>query len=211
MSEEPIQFGGASHRLRGWLVLLVREASRVAIVPFGQSRFHLLLFYAAVLAPVYGQDEPVPKIIKLRDRPFYPEAQKELVRLVVHGFVANRTRWSISDDGWESDDYSSTKAGLEIARLLERSQWGHATASFVRDLVAGFIELNVDDADGIILEDALFRNSALARGDIRDLRERNEVAETARRVADYEEDGLRPGPRDSIALYFEFLQARRAA
>lgn len=210
MIDEPIQFGGAAHRLRGWLIFVLEEATRQGLSPVSQEKLHLLFFYAAVLAPVHGVEEPVPKILKFRDRPFYPEAQEELLRLAAGGFASSETRRSIRDDGWESR-FAITAAGVEVSNILKRSRWGRRTAGFVQDLVASFAELDPDHADQIIDQDATFRDGRMSLGDIRDLREENLAAATARHVADFEVDGVRPGARESIALYFDYLQARRAA
>ena len=210
MIDEPIQFGGAPHRLRGWLIFVLEEATRQGLAPVSQDKLHLLFFYAAVLAPVHGVEEPVPKILKFRDKPFYPEAQEELLRLAAGGFASSETRRSIRDDGSESR-FAITTAGVEVSSILKRSRWGRRTFSFVQDLVASFAELDPDHADQIIDQDATFRDGRMGMGDIRDLREENLAAATARYVADFEVDGVRPGPRESIALYFDYLQARRAA
>ncbi|WP_019832411.1 hypothetical protein [Sphingomonas sp. PR090111-T3T-6A] len=210
MIDEPIQFGGAPHRLRGWLIFVLEEATRQGLAPVSQEKLHLLFFYAAVLAPVHGVEEPVPKILKFRDRPFYPEAQEELLRLAASGFASSEARRSIRDDGWESR-FAITAAGVEVSSILKRSRWGRRTSGFVQDLVASFAELDPDHADQIIDQDATFRDGRMAVGDIRDLREENLAAATARHVADFEVDGVRPGARESIALYFDYLQARRAA
>jgi hypothetical protein len=208
--DEPIQFGGAPHRLRGWLIFVLEEATRQGLAPVSQEKLHLLFFYAAVLAPVHGVEEPVPKILKFREKPFYPEAQEELLRLAAGGFASSETRRSIRDDGWESR-FAITIAGVEVSNILKRSRWGRRTSAFVHDLVASFAELDPDHADQIISQDATFRDGRMAVGDIRDLRQENFAAATARHVADFEIDGVRPGARESIALYFDYLQARRAA
>lgn len=210
MIDEPIQFGGAPHRLRAWLIFVLEEATRQGLAPVSQQKLHLLFFYAAVLAPVHGIEEPVPKILKYRDRPFYPEAQEELVRLAAGGFAATETRRSIRDDGWESH-FAITAAGVEVSSILKRSHWGRRTSAFVQDLVASFAELDPDHADLIIEQDATFRDGRMEIGDIRNLRQENFAAATARHVADFDVDGVRPGARESIALYFDYLQARRAA
>lgn len=211
MTDEPLQFGGSPHRLRGWLLFVLREAARLGMPALDQETLHLLLFYAAVLTPVHGLDNPVPKILKYRDRPFYPEAQGELTRLVAGGFVGATTRASISDDGWETDRYEINEYGVGVAGLLAETRWGEQTSRFVRDLVSSFAELEPTGANGIIDQDAVYREDRLKRGQIADLRTANYATEAARMVADYEVDGVRPDPRDSIALYFNFLQARRAA
>jgi len=211
MEAEPIQFGGSPHRLQGWLLFLLEQAGRLGLAPVSQERLHLLLFYCAVLTPVHGMEQPVPKILKHRDRPFYPEAQEEILSLVVRGFVGTTTREAVSDLGWESDGYWVTDDGLSVAERLKATSWGKSTSRFVRDLVMGFAELDPDDADDIVEQDALFRDDRLQRGHIRDIVKENQAAEAAKLVADYDVDGLKPDPRDSIALYFEFLQARRAA
>ncbi|WP_298687622.1 hypothetical protein [uncultured Sphingomonas sp.] len=190
---------------------MLEQAGRLGLAPVSQERLHLLLFYCAVLTPVHGMDQPVPKILKHRDRPFYPEAQDEVVALVVRGFVATETRDGVADLGWDANGYWITDDGVRVADRLRATSWGRATARFVRDLVIGFAELDPDDADDIVQQDALFRDDRLRRGDIRNIVTDNQAANTARQVADYEVDGLRPDARDSIALYFEFLQARRAA
>lgn len=207
---DPVQFGGAKHRLRGWLVFVLEEATRQGLAPVSQEKLHLLLFYAAVLAPVHGVDEPVPKILKYRNRPFYPEAQEQLMRLAAEGFAKSRTFGSIRDDGSDSE-FSLTVAGAEVSDLLKRSSWGRRTAAFARDLVAGFADLDPKDAEQIIDQDATFRAGRMAIGDIQDLREENLAAATALHVANFEVDGARPDARDSISLYFDYLQARRAA
>jgi hypothetical protein len=211
VSNEPIQFGGAPHRLQGWLIFVLEEATRLGLAPLSQEKMHLLFFYAAVLAPVQGVDEPVPKILKYRDKPFYPEAQEELLRLAAGGFVATSTRRSISDEGWETDGFSITAAGVELSDRLKAARWGRHTASFVHDLVASFAELDPAGAGQIIEQDATFRDDRMELGDIRDLRKENHAADTARFIADFEVDGVKPGARESIALYFDYLQARRAA
>jgi hypothetical protein len=61
MTDEPIQFGGSPHRLKGWLVLLLRETTKHGLAPLSQDRLHLLLFYCAVLAPVHSADQPVQR------------------------------------------------------------------------------------------------------------------------------------------------------
>jgi hypothetical protein len=211
MSEEPIQFGGSPHRLRGWLIFVLEEASRQGLAPLSQEKLHLLFFYAAVLAPVHAVEEPVPKILKYRNRPFYPEAQEELLRLAASGFVATATRRNISDDGWETAGFSITAAGVKVSNILKASHWGRRTASFVHDLVASFAELDPAGAAQIIEQDATFRDDRMELGEIRDLRKLNYAADTARYIADFEVDGVRPGARESIALYFDYLQTRRAA
>lgn len=208
--DDPIQFGGAEHRLRGWLVFVLEEATRQGLAPLSQEKLHLLLFYAAVLAPVHGVDEPVPKILKYRDKPFYPEAQEQLLRLAAEGFAQSRTLASIRDDG-SGSEFSLTVAGAQVSDILKQSSWGRRTAAFARDLVASFAELDPEDAEEIIEQDATFRDGRMAIGDIQDLREENLAAATARHVADFEVDGARPDARDSISLYFDYLQARRAA
>lgn len=210
MIEEPLQFGGAPHRLRGWLLLLLHEHARAGLGEISQERLHLLLFYSAVLTPVHGLDQPVPKILKLGNRPFYPEAQEQLERLVVGGFVETGQRESIADDGW-NNAYRATADGLRVTALLRDSRWGERTAAFVRDLVSSFAELEPAGADRIIDEDATFRDDRMRVDEIRDIRKVNQALEAARLVADYEVDDVRPAARDSIALYFDFLQARRAA
>ncbi len=211
MNGEPLQFGGSPHRLRGWLLFLLWETARVGMPPLAQETLHLLLFYGAVLTPVHGLETPVPKILKYRDRPFYPEAQDELVRLVAEGFVDTTTRRSIADDGWESDRYSINEFGVRAASLLTASRWGGETSRFVRDLVLSFAELDPRHAEEIIGQDALFRDDRLRRGQIAKVDDENPAMKAARLIADYEVDGIRPGAADSIALYFNFLQARRAA
>jgi hypothetical protein len=211
MTDEPLQFGGSPHRLRGWLLFILRETARLGIPALDQETLHLLLFYAAVLTPVHGLDNPVPKILKYRDRPFYPEAQDELTRLIANGFVVGMTRASIGDDGWETDRYEITEYGVRVTTVLLASRWGGQTSSFVRDLVSSFAELDPSVANGIIDQDAVYREDRLRRGQIADLRTSNYATQAARMVADYEVDGVRPDPRDSLALYFNFLQARRAA
>jgi hypothetical protein len=211
MTDEPIQFGGSPHRLKGWLVLLLRETTKHGLAPLSQDRLHLLLFYCAVLAPVHSADQPVPKILKYGDLPFYPEAQDVLTKLVVDGFVEAGTRRSISDQGWDHAGYGITADGIRVSELLKASHWGRRTAAFVADLVSSFADLDPDTAEQIISQDATFRDDRLRKGEIRDLRQTNEAADMARFVADYEVDGLRPGPRESIGLYFDYLVARRAA
>jgi len=211
VSAEPLQFGGSPHRLRGWLLFLLQETARVGMPPLSQDTLHLLLFYGAVLTPVHGLETPVPKILKYRDRPFYPEAQDELVCLIARGFVEATTRRSIADDGWESDRYSINEFGVNAAELLAASRWGGETSRFVRDLVLSFAELDPRHADDIIGQDAVFRDDRLRLGQIARVEKENPAVQTARLIADYEVDGIRPGAADSIALYFNFLQARRAA
>lgn len=211
MSPEPLQFGGSPHRLRGWLLFLLQEAARLGISPIGQDTLHLLLFYSAVLTPVHGLETPVAKILKYRDKPFYPEAQDELTRLIARGFVDAATRQSIADDGWESDQYAINAYGVKATNLLTASRWGAETARFVRDLVLSFTELDPSDAEDIIDQDVVYRNDRLRRGQVAKIEGDNPAAKAARLIADYEADGIRPGAGDSIALYFNFLQARRAA
>jgi hypothetical protein len=211
MTDEPIQFGGSPHRLSGWLLFLLHDATRLGLAPISQENLHLLLFYSAVLAPVHALEEPVPKILKHNDRPFYPEAHDELLRLVVCGFIDATTRRSIRDDGWSGGSYSISADGIRVISLLKHTRWGERTAEFVKDLVTSFAELDPEETGHLIGQDATYRDDRLSRGEIRDLRKDNQAALAARLIADYEVDGVRPGPRDSIALYFDFLQARRAA
>ena len=181
------------------------------MAPLSQEKLHLLLFYAAVLTPVHGLDTPVPKILKYRDRPFYPEAQDELACLIARGFVDATTRRSIADDGWEDDRYGINEHGVRVGALLAESRWGAETQAFVRDLVLSFAELDPQHAVEIIDQDAVYRNDRLRRGQIAKVDDDNPAVKAARLIADYEVDGVRPGAADSIALYFNFLQARRAA
>ena len=90
MTEQTLGFGGARHRLQGWILFLLEEAARVGFSPVPRDRLHLLLFFSAVLTPVHGLDNPVPKIIKYRDKPFYPEGQDELDAFVVRGLRRQR-------------------------------------------------------------------------------------------------------------------------
>lgn len=206
-----VQFGGANHRLRGWLVFLLEELARQGLSPVSQQRMHLLMFFAAVLTPVRGLEQPVPKILRHRDKPFYPEGQDELIRLAMRGLVETPTRSSIRDDGWDTGTYAITEDGVRVADELRKTAWGAETASFVRDLVGSFSELDPKDADEIIGQDEIFGENALRRGEIQNIKEDNPALAAAREVADYEVEGLRPSPRDSIALYFEYLSAKRAA
>lgn len=211
MIDEPIQFGGSPHRLRGWLLFLLHDATRLGLAPLSQENLHLLLFYSAVLTPIHALEEPVPKILKHRDRPFYPEAHEELLRLVVSGFVDTSARRSIRDDGWSDGCYTISADGIRAMALLKHTRWGKRTAAFVKDLVISFAELDPTETGHLIEQDATYRDDRLSQGEIRDLRKDNQAALAAQLIADYDVDGIRPGPRDSIALYFDFLQARRAA
>ena len=181
------------------------------MAPLSQEKLHLLLFYAAVLTPVHGLDTPVPKILKYRDRPFYPEAQDELTCLIARGFVDATTRRSIADDGWEDDHYRINEYVVRAGALHAAAQMGAETQAFVRDLVLSFAELDPQHAVEIIDQDAVYRNDRLRRGQIAKVDDDNPAVKAARLVADYEVDGIRPGAADSIALYVNFLQARRAA
>ena len=210
MMADNIEFGGAPHRLRGWLLFILEEAGRAGLAPISQERLHLLLFYSAVLTPVLKLDTPVPKILKYQDRPFYPEAQEALESFVVRGFIEGSGRSNVRDKGW-SAEYVLTPFGSEAAAALRQTRWGKEVSSFAHDLVDGFAELNPSEADEIITQDETFRAGRMDLWEVRDLRKRNEAEDAAKWVADYDVDGFRPKPRDSIALYFEYLQARRAA
>lgn len=211
MNEDRVQFGGSPHRLRGWILFLLDEMTRLGLSPVTQERMHLLLFFSAVLTPIHGLSQPVPKILRHRRGPFYPEGQDELLRLLASGFIVSPTRSSVHDEGWESSGYSIAADGVQVANRLKQSAWGWRTAAFVRDLVESFAELDPTDADTIIEQDAVFGNGVLRRGEISDIYKDNRTLSTARAIADYDVDGLKPTPRDSIALYFDYLKAKRAA
>lgn len=211
LSTEDLDFGGAEHRLRGWILFVLEGFGRYGLSPVSHERLHLLLYLAAVLAPVYRLETPVIKILKHRPLPFYPEAQFALERLAVSGHVESAGREGVKDEGWTSDAYRISAEGLETATLLARSAWGRRVRAFALDLVHGFARLDPGTADDLAGEDAFYRQGRMERDDVKDVTPFNEAVQAAEWVA--EDDGA-AGPaneRDRVFMYLAYLQARMAA
>lgn len=210
LSTEDLDFGGAEHRLRGWILFVLEGFGRYGLSPVSHERLHLLLYLAAVLAPVYRLETPVIKILKHRPLPFYPEAQFALERLAVSGHVENAGREGIKDDGWTTDAYRISPAGLETAELLARSAWGRRVRAFALDLVHGFARLDPETADDVAGEDAFYRQGRMERGDVKEVTPLNEAVRAAEWVAEDDETGP-ANERDRVFMYLAYLQARMAA
>lgn len=211
LTAKDLDFGGADHRLRGWLLFTLEGIGRFGLAPVSHERLHLLLYFAAVLTPLYRLQTPVPKIIKHAEMPFYPEAQKELERLAVSGHVENTGRRSVRDHGWFSDSYAITSAGIETARLLAETAWGRRVRDFANDLAQGFAELDWETADGIIQKDAFYREGRAEFRQTKTVTPDNEAVAVSNWVADDDENEVPPNGRDRLFLYLQYLQARPAA
>lgn len=209
-SARDLDFGGAEHRLRGWLLFVLEGFGRYGLAPVAQDRLHLLLYFAAVLSPVYRLETPVLKILKHRTVPFYPEAQFALERLVVSRHVINAGRESVRDDGSAWDAYRISEAGLATAGLLATTAWGRRVSRFSHDLVQGFARLDPEMADAIVQQDAFFRDGRMDVDEVKTVTPGNEAVATLRWVAE-DEDESPHNERDSVLLYFTYLQARMAA
>jgi hypothetical protein len=210
LSTEDLDFGGARHRLRGWLLFVLEGFGRFDPEPVPHERLHLLLYFAAVLAPVYRLETPVIKILKHRPLPFYPEAQFTLECLAVSGHVANGGRSGIRDDGWSSDAYRILPAGVETARLLAVSAWGRRVRNFAHDLVQGFLRLDPDSAIRVADEDAFYRHGRMETDDVKAVTAMNDAVRAAEWVADDGDEGP-ANERDKVFMYLAYLQARMAA
>lgn len=210
LSSKDLDFGGAEHRLRGWLLFVLEGFGRFGLAPVAHERLHLLLYFAAVLSPVYRLETPVMKILKHRKAPFYPEAQFALERLAVSGHVLNSGRRSVRDDGWADDDYRISEAGLQTAALLASCAWGRRVRTFSHDLVQGFARLDPETADRIAGEDAFFRDARMTEREVKEVTPLNEAVQATNWVAE-DTDDLPRNERDKVFMYLVYLQARMVA
>ncbi|UKJ73259.1 hypothetical protein [Azospirillum brasilense] len=215
-----LSYGGGFERLSTWLLFMLSGARRTGLAPLDANRLHLLLFYGAVLTPVYGLEQPVPLIVKVDDAPYYPEAQEAVERLVVSGMVINLGRRRIGRNNTghkrlENDRYDLASPGLALVELLRRPPASERLYSFAHDLCKGFSEIGEMSAEDVAAEDALLRDDSLQNKSSAWIKRTgtNRVLEAARWIADYEEAGGRPNKREEVALYFLYLQElrRRAA
>lgn len=213
IASRSIEFGGTPERLRGWVILTLEGAEVAGISPVPHRRFHQLLFYAAVLTPIYKVEQPLPLIIKSAEGPYYPEAQHELERLIVAGFAMNYGRHRYGPLGTYAfvDSYMLTEEGQATAAMLAQSDWGTRARALTRALALGMATVPADQIDAVLLQDPLLRSREKDAGATVDVTEfpNNFSYRVAHWLADLDENDISPSRQEQISLYFRYLQARR--
>ena len=200
-------------------ILMLLDAADYAVVsPIAIPRFHALAFLADVLSPIYRFVPLSGRILKRRARPYFPDLQWEVNRLIGLSLVVPHERSPVTA---KTEPYANAALSLErqrSARLLElaysESEF-RAHRSFFRELSGALSNLEDEDLDAATQSDVTW--GAGSEGSVIDYAEwrpNNYSVMSTDRIEQFAaralgDRGAQLSPGAKVNLYVQYL--KRAA
>lgn len=147
---------GVQIRRRIRILLLLDAADYAVISPIAIPRFHALAFLADVLSPVYRFVPLSRRILKRRTRPYFPDLQWEINRLIGLNLVVPHDLLPVTPT---TEPYVSASLSLERQRSAELLELVYSESDFrahrrfFRELSGALSNLADADLDAAIQSD----------------------------------------------------------
>lgn len=194
---------------KAWALICMAEVSRMGFGPLASGQFHVLLYLANTLAPLFDVAPIRGRVLKRGKYPFYPDVQRELDLLVFNG-IFSIERVDFGPHKHLSAHYQLGPRSLAIMqRLLVNSKDAERTARLFRELVVASFGRFLGTKTAIGPIDANYGNNDVLEGEVVDFSEwqdKNKNVEVARYLVDRMRS-LRPHmARDGTRLYCDYLE-----
>lgn len=209
MTQEP-----SKHTVRIWLLMLLAASGRTGLPSVEKSKLHSLLFLSNCLAPIYNSHGPNHLVMKYARGPFYPNAQWDIDRLVVQGYIdVHSVRHIVDADGhWTTAEYSISKQGFELVQTVVKLSTVEPIWEFMKDLGAAFSNLKIETRERSVLKDVTYDQPGMSERAVINFSDemRNYSVRAANTFVELAPHMLKPGRQDRLRMYLKYLERRAA-
>lgn len=194
---------------RSWVLLAMDACDRAGLTPLSKIRLHRLIFLSNCLADLFRTMPPSKRVLKYKRGPFYPDVQWHLDRLATMG-LAGISNFAIEQDQfgpWMKAEYSITQLGIDAARKIRATPFGHSTSGYIDELTFSFATLNGRHLDQVALQELNYSAPGIAEGALITF-EDSSTNLALKKTADFESFApaiLNSRLREKLLLYLKYI------
>lgn len=200
--------------VRIWLLMLMAATGRTGIPKVDKTKLHSLLFLSNCLAPIYRTHRPDHLVMKYVRGPYYPEAQWDIDRMTVQGYInVDELKTSVDKIGpWTSAQYSISRSGFELVQDVIAISTVSPVWEFMKDLGAAFASVEREVQNRSVLKDVTYDQPGISERAVISFKDdiRNYSVKAANTFVDLSPEMLKPGRQDRLRMYLRYLELRAA-